>query len=1636
VHARSRARRRCWLVGCALVLLSVTHAAGSAPASDAVPELAWQPPSQARIARWPASRSLQDTRSVADPSRMALLGPGELMVVPAAPGSLVRVEGGNVEVGLGAGAEVLPDAITWLTATQNRVDIVVPTWTLARFVVVRAAQAVSTEARVLVAMPRDDAMAFYRADEQVAAWLFDGASAPLFSGATASHNAHVRWLEAAHDTLGELALTPAGKAWLQARWLELGHRERPIRFPFVASASVAVRGGRAMPAAEIATQDPEGNSEHRLVQAGQQLRLESTDADLLSLLMRTRATGVTDVRVSAGDSPVARYTLTVPRRAENAKRWTPDRLVRVPIDARQPVRVEVLRGEVWVSVRGYRLRTSTFDARSIRARGELLRQARAWLDRQISQEASAELLWLRALVDLAWAKSSQATRELSRLASNAPLDAARAALTWHELVAHGDGLGQSPRELLLELWRSSERLPETERLVFRRSALEQLADARIGPFDPPLGSALEDPKVPMTATAAKPLGDSGIDEERVRLALARETIDPPRDGSASTASMLGEQAMRSWPGRRDLARRARGCWFESTSWVAQSSEFEARAVTRVHPVFDAGRGESCSVTGPNGPRWLRVTGDVRRVRVAPGQGSHVRVLLRGIEDTRTADSILELDGTPVVVHAASGLGSTVAVAPGPRNWAVSQGPPVMALVPTDDVLPCSDLLETERWVPIEGWVRFSVPVSDTGTVASMTFDPEPLGPDDRRVMVRVGDQLIESLIRRPASGAVEAFVPGGVDTVSLYSESRILARVRVRLHPSGGAPRRVSSAAPPSPARESDLLENIVRLTRALRRSTRATERRPLWLERAKLLEELGYTRWALADRTRARPAGQTPGTPAPASQTDFDLSAESGAVVPVGHLPKIPPLSVGPRQTAFERALARKSGGARASEILEALGSSADESAGSDALLLAVTALEVGDLGRAAAALERIGASRPSAEALSWAAALYTDLASSGASPRSAALKAYTVARWAAAQGVVPGAALARLEPALGWQDVGPESVAGVAWIRQLWLDADPGASPGDRVRRALLDAKPKARLLGTDPMVVGLSSAAGVPTSLELVCHALDGPHEGCRYDLDVDGQPAPCEPDEARRIDDEVARRCRFTPRATARRLTIRPPSGLESFGYVAAERQVQTSALPLVTEGQWWDLEGSSPMRLTVKGPTVLRVTARALANVKTTLGVRAASPGQQSAPVDATFELDPTVDTTAFRKTDSAALALPTTGYVVLTATGPQSVTISASARALVRIAAVFSAGRARPKSEAPRVALVEAQHHEVQLPPWGRPDGSRVEYPPEPGPAILGSYARATFGGVLDSDHDLSRDYLEVGLTARRGALDGRLEFGAVLFERLRDGPESTGFSADLAGDWSSISPASFPVSTRSYLKMVTQDTYQGSATGILWSFALIGRASLNSDWALSPAVTLTERAVKHGLSANAEIDPNVTSLYARARPRSLDLALYLSQRPRTDGLLRYGLRARLLPDFDGVDATDASASWRVLPGSGLVPYVELDAAMSLRPACSLRDEGFVRSMLGPGVMFWYWLAPSHRVTLTLAGTYYRDVPAVFSEADGFSAIAELGYDFSWWRGLGDLSASERPFQQRLEEGSGQTSWIAPARDSYWGGRP
>jgi hypothetical protein len=163
-----------------------------------------------------------------------------------------------------------------------------------------------------------------------------------------------------------------------------------------------------------------------------------------------------------------------------------------------------------------------------------------------------------------------------------------------------------------------------------------------------------------------------------------------------------------------------------------------------------------------------------------------------------------------------------------------------------------------------------------------------------------------------------------------------------------------------------------------------------------------------------------------------------------------------------------------------------------------------------------------------------------------------------------------------------------------------------------------------------------------------------------------------------------------------------------------------------------------------------------------------------------------------------------------------------------------------------------------------------------------------------------------------------------------------------------------------------------------------------------------------------------------------VDVGLYLAHRPATDAVFRYGLVSRLTPDLKGIDATDLTGRWRVLPGTGLMPYVTLNTMLSMRPASQVRDRGYLRAVVGPSLVFWRWLDRDHRLALALDAAYYHDSPGIAHSDSGLSGAVTLGYDFTWGRGLDDLSPADRPFQDRLEEPVDRPYRSSPARDPYW----
>jgi len=177
----SRARRAATIAVVGVLLL---FALVARPALAAPPPLAWVPPTDARVVPPGQLRRGGVPSLVADPTEPVVLERGAMLVFPADPGDPVRIEAHDVDIGFGTGKDELPDLITWAVANDPASvhELSVPTWSSARFVAVRAKTGRRTTVRAFVASRTSTPIVWYRADEEVAAWLLDDQAEPAFEG--------------------------------------------------------------------------------------------------------------------------------------------------------------------------------------------------------------------------------------------------------------------------------------------------------------------------------------------------------------------------------------------------------------------------------------------------------------------------------------------------------------------------------------------------------------------------------------------------------------------------------------------------------------------------------------------------------------------------------------------------------------------------------------------------------------------------------------------------------------------------------------------------------------------------------------------------------------------------------------------------------------------------------------------------------------------------------------------------------------------------------------------------------------------------------------------------------------------------------------------------------------------------------------------------------------------------------------------------------------------------------------------------------------------------------------------------------------------------------------------------------------
>ncbi|WP_437481639.1 hypothetical protein WME75_38600 [Sorangium sp. So ce1014] len=772
--AASAARRA--LLGAALAL-ALGMAPGAREAAAAEP-LAWVAPDSARVVSWtggqeqgaPAPEGTRAAPVAADPIRPVALTTQQLLLVPVEPGDRLEVRGEVAGIGLGSGVGDTPDVITWMPLPPLKGgarDVAVPAWSSARFVAVRAAVprgAESTPVAVRVAARESAPLAWYRLDEDVAAWL--GGRAPAPASAPGEAGALLRWIEAARAALAApgstgtasapgaagaqaapapARLAPAAAAWLTARYLEESLLLRPLVEPYFVAREVELRGGREgpdLPAVERATP-------WRSLGAGARLGLHAPGADVLRIALRPRAYGATRVVVRAGGAVVREIAWrTGPRLADTA-RWREPRWIRVPlpVDARAAT-VDVIEGEIAVAASGYRQRAGV---------AELLapqRDRAALLDRAARRElagdraAHAEAPRLLAAADRAAAPD--AAKAARYLAARPAVPPPLRALLLTEAVRWAPSPGAAFARAA-QAYAAAQGVPAASAVPLQRAALARLAAAHADPgagAAPWSGAAGEAARASTGAGAASRSSPAGTAAPRDRagdrahpddvaaVSALGAALSPPLDGRRPVGAPLAERHALGHGDIESAAPLARTAWAREAPWDTLDIPDGVVAWSSIAPPRDApppgGAGASqgaaadalCEVNAASGLRWTLLDAPRAQLDVEAPPGAHARVLLRSAASEVVPESSVLIDGTTAAVHGGAGLTSVVAVAPGVRTFErPADAPPVLARIPRSGRAPCRSLREIVQWAWVDGAVTFALPDPERATVARVVLAP-------------------------------------------------------------------------------------------------------------------------------------------------------------------------------------------------------------------------------------------------------------------------------------------------------------------------------------------------------------------------------------------------------------------------------------------------------------------------------------------------------------------------------------------------------------------------------------------------------------------------------------------------------------------------------------------------------------------------------------------------------------------------------------------------------------------------------------------------------------------------------------------------------------------------------------------------
>jgi hypothetical protein len=1486
---------------------------------------------------------------------------GQLLFVPVERGDWIEVTAlaPSQPVQLGYADGRNPVPDTIVWEPSGPTRLRVPSWSSASHVAIRS----EGSARLVVSLSARvvSPLQWFLWDGAVSNWAATGSELPEPELTSA------RRIVSALDSLRK-ALTGSERAHvaplLVSLWLEESLRTRPLLMPFFKPSALE-----------------EELTPKVMVGPGRAIHRDRT-ADVHRWQLRAKG----PARLIIRENGAIAHVVDWPERSPNTEQWSAPKNIRtVASGADSVAELEVVHGTIAYLERGFSYRPEYRElfGRPRRQRAALLAETSA--------------------IRSAWRNPARASSD------PAPVKRAKTAID-----PGAEGLSAFDAFLLYEASKRPDSrdaaidhamrgLVQARATAWQALFAQRLLDLGVDDDSPAQRQIYRQKVVGMRELDGTPL----LDQDALLRRALRETLTPPRLAHRPASGESVEAWTSAAPNDPMALRIATKYWeaFPYRSISPRPGTPTTAALTSLE------RKGTCNPAQENIEAWLVPDQDTTELSLDLDQGVYTVATLRPIDDTPQPEGLVRIDDVPIAVHAMAGLSSRVALGRGRHRIVRTPLTPRFALETTVGmVVPCRNLFRWQRWTTLQPHLEagFDLPSPGATSVAALRFDAKGSAA---HLTVHLGARKIEIMTRPPASGIAEIGVAAndvslGIDSAQQLSVSVAMRReqdpkvapVAVQL-PSVNKPSGPSSQASTSPLSLA-LLTELRELGERLRSMPESRSKADLRRRRAQMLIHVGFPSLALRDIETL---------PTPEESADLlRIEGATAPAIPIGLVSTIGPL---PTPIDPRRLMARRRGWQQSGAPACALDLGRPDSSAPDAetLLLAHCAEQSGLSATAARLFEQIARSTRHASAMLHAATLIADSAVTSEDRRQS-LNAALLEAWASAWGADSSALRARLGSAISWlTPTVLDGAAGVTWIAH-------GLIEPPTARQQLL-ASLSAAPLGALVLETGetaellVTNRVAEPLWVTSNCDAAFA-DAACQLVTSVDGREMPC----------RVA--------GSGTECAIEVPSGKHrvrlgwdgsgTVGWIGTHLGRQSLAPVVAT--QWSVLDDGTAAHLTIHGPTVLRLRARASGAASESISLR----GCEIDETYATFSLPTGTDGQARRWPQATTVApigqeldqsIPIphdrTCRLTIVAHQPQTLLHLSFARAdglpiPRRLPPNATEATATP-SDSSRAGLVPRTSSLMPNRVSERQPllvGARVRFVSESLSTLTQTDSGSSEGAFQDVFGEASVN-VDRELVANRWW--GSLTAGA----RVRNGP---------ATEFARIAVDLPPRVGLPGVDLIGTAYTQAFGAARTTTYSTTGRISriwrFSPDVAILPQIGFTSIRLGSTPPTASGVDGDVYSHFYATHPRYASGAVAAATRPFVDSMLNLTLAARTLPLLDGFDRVSLTTELLTIPVSNWPLLGGVDWMSSYRPSSSLRNATFVRHDFGVSWGLWHWITPSERIRWFGRIDFFFDAPS--AKLGGMIVAPAIGLEItsSGSRGLRDFSPQQAPFKEFQDRGS------------------